>query len=181
MLPVGRLDGVNRQSHRDNGHLLASTLSMLAAFTLRIDLCSRDQLGHVGALRGVSLAALQLCLGCRWPCLPSANLSHHRGRAVTSSQCSPAPGIGSDPLSAADRHERMMNVLIPDQVLFALQAGLLVLGFWLAVRIARNRIPELLGKSGNATTWRLLPMLAFASVITGMSLWLMARDMVVRF
>lgn len=55
-----------------------------------------------------------------------------------------------------------------------------MLGFWLAIRIARNRVPDLLGNGGNVTARRLLPVLAFASVITATNLWLMAQDMVMR-
>jgi polyferredoxin len=190
MLPVwGDWTALIAKAIGDSGHLLASfTLSMLAAFAApALVYAAAIGWAHISAMRGVSYR--QLFTGFAFTALPLAfayHLAHNLGHLSRESGdfksvfASPL-GLGLDPLSVADRHERMMNVLIPDQVLFALQAGLLVLGFWLAVRIARNRIPELLGKGSHATAWRLLPMLAFASVITGMSLWLMSRDMVVRF
>ncbi|MDO8533330.1 MAG: hypothetical protein Q7S17_01120 [Xanthobacteraceae bacterium] len=54
-------------------------------------------------------------------------------------------GIGAEPLSMAERHEQMMAPLLPDEVMFTIQCALMVLGFWLAVQIARHRGPSVNG------------------------------------
>ena len=89
-------------------------------------------------------------------------------------------GAGLGPLSAMEKHSRMMSLLLPEPLLFAAQAGLFVLGFWLATRIAQNRVRELLPGNGYAAT-SLLPMLTFAGVVTALNVWLTAQDMVMRF
>jgi hypothetical protein len=75
----------------------------------------------------------------------------------------------------------MMAPLFPDEVMFTLQAVLMVLGFWLALQIVRHRGREWLGNGAVARGWRLLPMLAFIAAVTAMNLWLMAQDMEMRF
>lgn len=99
---------------------------------------------------------------------------------VTSLFLSPL-GTGLDPLSAAERHARMMFPLFPDQVLFAIQSVLMVLGFWLAVQIVRHRGRDRPVGGADVSGWRLLPMLGFIGAITAMNLWLMAQDMEMRF
>ena len=89
-------------------------------------------------------------------------------------------GIGTEPMSMAERHVQMMAPLFPDEVMFTVQGILMVLGFWLAVQIARHRARDQVN-GANLNGWRLLPMLAFIVAITGMNLWLMAQDMEMRF
>jgi polyferredoxin len=48
-------------------------------------------------------------------------------------------GVATQPLSVAERHGRHMELLISQDTLFALQAGLMAFGFWLAVRIVLHR------------------------------------------
>ncbi|HSQ05476.1 MAG TPA: hypothetical protein VLN59_15660, partial [Burkholderiales bacterium] len=86
-------------------------------------------------------------------------------------------GIGLQPLTMMEKHARMMNQLLPDDSLFGIQTGLLVLGFWLAVCIARNRAYDLLGEEKGGSVAQRLPMLAFIAAIAAMNLWLMAQDM----
>ena len=90
-------------------------------------------------------------------------------------------GTGLAPLSPGERHNQMMSPLFPDNVMFSMQAGLMVLGFWLAVQIVRHRARDQLSGGTVARGWRLLPMLVFMGAITAMNMWLMAQDMEMRF
>jgi hypothetical protein len=74
-----------------------------------------------------------------------------------------------------------MAPLFPDQVMFTVQAALMLLGFWLAVQIVRHRGRDQLGSGAVSSGWRLWPMLVFIGAITAMNLWLMAQDMEMRF
>jgi len=90
-------------------------------------------------------------------------------------------GTGLAPLSPAERHERMMSPLFPDEVMFTIQTGLMVIGFWLSAGIARYRAREFWVSSGPLRGWRILPLLIFSGVITAMNFWVMAQDMEMRF
>jgi polyferredoxin len=90
-------------------------------------------------------------------------------------------GVGLAPLSPIERHNQMMDPLFPDQLMFAMQSGLVVLGFWLAVQIIRHRGRDKLAGGTELRGWRMLPMLAFVGAITAMNLWLMAHEMEMRF
>jgi ferredoxin len=90
-------------------------------------------------------------------------------------------GTGLEPLSSAERHEQMMNTLLPEDMMFTLQAGLMVFGFFLAVQIARYQWRRLAPAQARPAGMRLLPMLFFIAAITLGNLWLMAQDMEMRF
>jgi len=79
-----------------------------------------------------------------------------------------------------DEHEQMMNRSFPEPLLSAVQVRLFMLDFWLAVRIASNRGPDLLVGNGNAPARWLLPMLVFIGAITALNLRLIAQGMVMR-
>ena len=89
-------------------------------------------------------------------------------------------GTGTLPLSTMEQHWRHMNPLLPDQLLFGMQAGLLVWGFWLAMQVLRHRGQGLGSGGGNLTGQALLPMVLFAGGMNGLNLWLMAQDMGMR-
>jgi polyferredoxin len=90
-------------------------------------------------------------------------------------------GIGLQPLTSMERHNLMMQVMVPENMKFALQSGFMVLGFWLAVQIARYQARRLLPSGGLAARLKLLPLLAFFAAVTAANLWLMAQDMEMRF
>jgi hypothetical protein len=90
-------------------------------------------------------------------------------------------GTGLEPLSGRERHEQMMNLFLPEEVMFGLQAALMVFGFFLAVQIARYQWRRLAPAGQAAAGLRLLPMLLFFAAITAANLWLMAQDMEMRF
>lgn len=84
-------------------------------------------------------------------------------------------GTATQPLSLAERHAQM-NLPIPEALLFSLQAGLIVLGLWLGMRILRQRAITL----GLATGLTRLPIMGFLLGISGLNLWLLTQPMIMR-
>lgn len=82
-------------------------------------------------------------------------------------------GRGTLPMAPGEHQFRMMNLLIPEFWLFICQAGLLILGYWLAASILRQRGGTLAGVS-------LAPMLLFLAGCTGFNVWLVVQNMVMR-
>lgn len=89
-------------------------------------------------------------------------------------------GIGLSSMTGTERHENMMNT-VPDGLVFAAQAALITLGVWLAVYILRHRAAGILPRNKSIKGWHLTPMLAFVAIITGINLWLLSQEMVMRF
>jgi polyferredoxin len=139
-------------------------------------------------LTGGALAYKRLFAGLAFVALPLAfayHLAHNLNHLVRESDGMGALfanplGLGTQPLSEAERHLRHMDLLIPQDLLFALQAGLLVFGFWIALMVLRHRGRDLLPKARALAGWRLAPMLVFVVGITGFHLWLLMQPMVMR-
>ncbi len=89
-------------------------------------------------------------------------------------------GQGALPLSLAEKHARHLHLLLPEGLLSALQAGLMMLGFYLAVCVIRRRGGGLPGGHARGPGLRLLPMLAFALAVQAGGLWLLTQPMNVR-
>ena len=89
-------------------------------------------------------------------------------------------GLDAQPLSMMEKHARHLDLLISEHALFALQAGLMVFGFWLALRVIRHRGYALLATSQGFIRWPLLPILLFALVMTGLHLYLLMQPMLMR-
>ncbi|VAW74988.1 Nitrogen assimilation regulatory protein [hydrothermal vent metagenome] len=89
-------------------------------------------------------------------------------------------GTGMAPLSTLEKHARHLDMLISQETLFAIQAGLMVFGFWIAVQIVRHRGHALLTAAGHVGRWRLAPMLGFVMLMTGFHLWLLSQPMTMR-
>jgi len=89
------------------------------------------------------------------------------------------PYVLADPLGpgpppdALERHIRLLDSLVPDPLLFTVQAGLMLAGFWLSVHILRRRAQAAAG-------WRLSPMLLFLAAVAGGNTWLLTHDMIMR-
>ncbi len=88
-------------------------------------------------------------------------------------------GIGTLPLSEAEMQLRHLRPLVHQEVLFALQAGLLIFGFWLATRILQSRLIQLAGAADPGRLAR-LPVLAFITAVTLFNLWLLMQPMIMR-
>jgi hypothetical protein len=86
--------------------------------------------------------------------------------------------LGTDtlPLSMMEKHMRHMDIMLPESVLFALQAVIIIIGFLIAVQVIRHRGFRLFAASGK----QLLPLLMFACLITGFNVWMMVQPMTMR-
>lgn len=89
-------------------------------------------------------------------------------------------GTASLPLSAADKHLRMLLMLDWYPTIFTLQAGLIAMGFWLAVQVLRHRGASLTASGAAPRGLGLVPMLGFVVAASGFNLWLLTQDMVMR-
>jgi hypothetical protein len=76
----------------------------------------------------------------------------------------------------AEKHQRMMEMWLSQESLFALQAALLMVGFYLAIQVVRHRAARIFGLRASQVT----PLVLFALVVTGFNLWLLMQDMVMR-
>lgn len=88
-------------------------------------------------------------------------------------------GVNTLPLSMMEKHQRHMEMLVPQSVMNGVQATLLVFGFWISLKVIQHRGQRLMGK-GTALGWKLAPMIAFAVAITGCHLWLLMQPMIMR-
>lgn len=91
-------------------------------------------------------------------------------------------GAGTLPLSAHEKHMRAMDMAIPQDVLFALQAGLMIFGFWIAARVIVARAQQSASSeaSGGRSALFPMPILLFAGGMTTFHLWLLMQPMIMR-
>ena len=87
-------------------------------------------------------------------------------------------GNNTLPLSMAEVHTRHMNPVVSDDIVFALQAVLIVFGFWLALKVLKNRLLQVAPSKELAS--RFIPMLVFISITSMVSLWLLMQPMIMR-
>lgn len=111
----------------------------------------------------------------------SHNLSHLARESSTIIPVLANPlGTGAMAMKPLEMYMLHMDPLIPESLLHALQAGLLVWGFWVAVQILRHRGRGLLGEDGDLAGWRLVPMLLLLGGATAFNLVLTTQEMVMR-
>jgi len=89
-------------------------------------------------------------------------------------------GVDAQPLTTAELHLRHLQPLMNQELIFAMQAGLILFGFALAVRILLNRARTLAADGMPLKGWRLTPMLLFIGVVSLFNLWLLMQPMVMR-
>jgi polyferredoxin len=168
----------------DSGQLLWS-FSLLLLLSIVIPLLI--YLGFVSLtqkLTGSKLAFKKLFSGLAFVALPLAfvyhlahNLNHLLRESADFSALLANPlGIQALPLSMMELHMRQMEILIPQDALFALQAALMTFGFWISLKVIQHRGNNLMPLAG----WRLSPMIAFAALVTCFHLWLLSQPMVMR-
>ncbi len=88
-------------------------------------------------------------------------------------------GTNALPLGMHELHMRHMNPLVADNIVFAIQGLLVIFGFWLAVRIARQRLYQI-ENSQSINNLAFIPMLVFISIISFADLWLLMQPMIMR-
>lgn len=88
-------------------------------------------------------------------------------------------GVNVLPLSMNELHMRHMNPLVDNNIVFAVQGLLIIFGFWLALRIARQRFSQVTNEE-NTNILALIPIVTFISVISLIDLWLLMQPMIMR-
>lgn len=81
------------------------------------------------------------------------------------------------PIGMHELHMRHMNPLIDDSIVFAVQGLLVLFGFWLSLKIARQRFHQV---SVNSDGLAFMPILTFISFISLVDLWLLMQPMIMR-
>ncbi|MEN8167855.1 MAG: 4Fe-4S binding protein [Pseudomonadota bacterium] len=172
----------------DSGQLLWSfTIGLLVSMAIPAALYA-SVVAATGWLSGTHLPFKRLFSGLAFVTLPLAfayHLAHNLNHLVRESGGVGALflnplGEGAQPMSAAEKHLRHMDLLISQDLLFALQAGLIVFGFWIALKVLRHRGTSLLTTDAGITGWQTLPMLLFITGMTVFNLWLLMQPMVMR-
>lgn len=110
------------------------------------------------------------------------NINHlaRESRGLLSVMLNPL-GQGALPLSEAEQHLRHLQPLIPQVLIFSLQAGLLLFGFWLALRVLRQRLAHLLEGGAGRVSVLMAPVMMTVFLVSVFNLWLLMQPMVVRF
>ena len=88
-------------------------------------------------------------------------------------------GAGTLPPGMAEIHFRHMNPLLPNEWVHALQAGLVLFGFWLALRVVVHRLQRLVPVRSRLRG-ALLPLVVFITMVSLANLWLLMQPMVMR-
>ncbi len=105
------------------------------------------------------------------------NLNHMIRESVGASQLFYNPlGLNAQPLSDSENLLKEFNMIISQDVLFSLQALLMMFGFWVAVKVLRHRIHDLLPGSN----FKLIPLLGFILLINSFHIWMLTQPMVMR-
>jgi len=169
----------------DSGQLLWSfSIGMTGALLLPIGLFALA-IWVTRRLLGNRLSFRRLFAIFALPTLPLAfsyhlahNLTHLvRESAGFGSVLANPFGVGAKPLSMA---ERMADLWMPMDLLFTLQTALIVLGFWLAMRVLRQRASRLPPKGTAMTLVQRLPVTLYLLVMAGFNLWLLMQPMIMR-
>ena len=169
---------------QDSGQLLWSFTLLLFTSLLLIILIYFVFILIMKITSGTKLGVKKLFAEFAFVSLPLAfayhlahNLNHLlRENSDLSSLITNPFGINAQPLTMMEKHTRHMEMLIPQDLLFALQAGLMVFGFWIGLKIIQHRSDNLL-KTSN---WQLSPMILFVIVITTFHVFLLSQPMVMR-
>jgi polyferredoxin len=171
----------------DSGRLLWSfTFGLIA--TMLIIVCTYSLfIALTKKVTGTSLPFKRLFSTFAFVTLPLAfayhmahNLNHliRESSGISSVFLNPL-GTNTVPLSMMEKHERHVNMWLSQDVLFAIQAGLMIFGFWIAIQVVRHRGRNVLANDRLAGL-KLLPMLLFAISITTFHLWLLMQPMTMR-
>lgn len=168
----------------DSGRLLWS-FSIMLILCLSIPVLLYALLtGITAKLAQVKIEFKKMFSGLAFTALPLAfayHLAHNLSHLVRESDglgglmVNPL-GNGTQPLSMMEKHTRHMNLLVPQDILFALQACLIVFGFWISLRVIQHRGRRLTDNDG----WRLFPVILFVIVVSVFHLWLLMQPMIMR-
>ncbi len=89
-------------------------------------------------------------------------------------------GTDTQPLSMAEIHNRHASALIPASLLHLIQAILMTVGFWLSVKILRQRGNKLISDYTVSSARILSPMLVYITVFHIFNIWMLTQPMLMR-
>jgi ferredoxin len=181
-------DWVRGQALEESGHLVGSfTLGMGVAIGLLI-LCYVLFVALTRRLLASSVPFERWFSVLAFTTLPVA-FSYHVAHNL-SHLARETGGLGqvlADPLGLAAAAAKptalsagQMSLLIPEQLLFAFQSGMILIGFWLALQVLCRRGLGLLGAGAVSMDWRMLPVVLFVAAAAGVNLFLLTQVMVMR-
>jgi len=168
----------------DSGQLLRSftflflcsvllILLIYVVFILIMKATTGTQLGYKKLFSEFAFVALPLAFAYHL----AHNLNHLIREGINQISVFNNPlGINVQPMTMVEKHMLYMDMAVPQDVLFALQAGLMVFGFWIGLKIIQHRGKKLL----KVSKWHLLPMLGFVVVMTSFHVWLLSQPMIMR-
>lgn len=168
----------------DSGRLLwsqsaffiLSLTAPVAVYLIFVYMTCRLNMEHVEIKRGFSgLAFSVLPLAFAYHIAHNLNHLLREGAGILYVLGNPL-GIGTQPLTLVEKHQRYMHMLLPEDLLFALQAGLLIFGFWISLKVIQHRASGLFDGRRAA----MAPMVVFAILATSLHLWLLNQPMVMR-
>lgn len=109
------------------------------------------------------------------------NLSHlfREGKGIINILKNPF-GFNTLPMTMAEKHERHMTLAVPEPLIFSLQAGIMIFGFWLALKVIVQRGQYTSTAPGEMKNWQLLPVFLFVFMVNGFNLWLLMQPMAMR-
>jgi len=105
------------------------------------------------------------------------NLNHMIRESVGASQVFLNPlGTSVTYSGVADELLIKNSMLLSENTIFALQALLMIFGFWIAIKVLKRRSALLLSQTG----LNVLPVLLFMLAVNGFHLWMLMQPMVMR-
>lgn len=109
------------------------------------------------------------------------NLTHlfRESRGMTEIMLNPL-GLNTLPLTSGEAHARHLIPLIPQDLIFAIQAGLIIFGFWAGVKILKSRIHTITGTNKVSGGSVQLPVYGFILSMSLFNLWLLMQPMIMR-
>lgn len=166
----------------DRGQLLI-TFSLFMSLALMIPVCAYAAAAKLTHVLQTEQEFSRLFRQFALPFLPIAfcyhiahNLTHlvRESRGFLDVVANPF-GIQALPLSMMEKHQRHLQPLLPDDITFTLQAGLMLIGFIWALRIFQQRRSQL-ALSIRAT----IPILVVILIASLFNLWLLLQPMIMR-
>lgn len=172
------------QSLGDSGQLLFSfsigfafsLLLPVMVYTLAI-LLTRNFFKSKVAFRKIFTSLVFVTLPLAFAYHLAHNLNHMIRESVGAGQIFLNPlGENAQPVSFSENVLKDYQMLLSQDVLFAMQALLMMFGFWIAIKVLRHRGFSLLGEA----PWKLSPMLVYITGINAFHIWMLTQPMVMR-
>lgn len=173
----------------DSGQLLRSfslgfmvtLIVTVGLYSLAIQTLQKVSLNSLSFKQGFSsLAFISLPLAFSYHMAHNLNHLIREGGGLWQVIINPL-GLNTLPLTMAEKHQRHLDLWLPQDVLFALQSGLMIFGVIIALKTVRARGIALTNEHTNQS-WILTfaPVLIFIGLVTAFHLWMLMQPMIMR-